>query len=189
MIGSLEALPALTRRWLDDVKRTDPERYDALAPSLVIGRPGRPSELPFPARVGDTLAVIELSGKQIGQFQFAPAPGDDATAQILAYDRAVRLEFDANTELCFIGSYGSGSIFASPQGIGLLDIDGNRIVALAPDFTRFILAQANAYDAFKGHIVKAKDEASYRGVQERVAKEPAFAGVDVAAIFTAQLKL
>jgi len=183
MIVSLNALPALTRSWLGGLEDEDAE----LAESIAIDRQGSMSAssglgMQFPAGVNQALAVLDLCGREIGAFRFAPA------AQMMAYEQRARQHVDASSDLVFIGDYGSGSIFASPQGVGLLDVDGGRIIGLAPDFTGFLLVQSNAHNAFKRFIVKVKDADGYRDRQAAVQDVAAFAGIDVAAIFTAQLK-
>jgi hypothetical protein len=187
MIVSLDALPALTRSWLAGLQDDDPDLYAELAESLVIDQHGSAPGTQFPAGVNQALSLLDLRGKEIGAFRFAPAPGQDAAAQIMAYDQRIRQHFDASPDLVFIGDYGSASLFASPQGIGLFDPDGGRVIALAPDFTGFLLVQANAYDAFKRFIVRIKDADGYRAQQMAVQETAAFSGIDVAAIFKAQL--
>jgi hypothetical protein len=188
MIATLDALPALTRSWLAGLEDRDPELYAELAESLVIDPHESTPSTQLPAGVNQALAVLDLRGKEIGAFSFAPAAGEDAATQIAAYDQRVRQHFNAPPDLVFIGDYGAGSVFASPQGIGLLDADGGQVIELAADFTGFLLVQANAYDAFKRFIIRAKDIDSYRGRQTAVQEVAVFADVDVAAIFKAQLK-
>lgn len=59
---------------------------------------------------------------------------------------------------------------------------------LAPDFATFLLVQANAYDAYKRHIVKSSDQAAYAAERDRTMANPRFADADVAAVFGAQLR-
>ena len=191
MIDTLDALPALSRGWLGDLDRTDPEVFDALAAELVIeaGGDGSVGDA-FPAGLGEVLRALNLRGKAIGAFRFAP-PGDGLPAlEVGDYDRRTREGFDAPADLVFVGEYGSGVVFVSPRGVGIHDPDrmpdGPRIVA--PDFAGFLLAQANAYDALRAHIVRQADGAAYRRRQAETARAARFAAVDVAAIFEAQLK-
>ena len=188
MIETLDALPALTRSWIAPLQHADPELYAELAESLVVDTPGSPVSREFPAEVARVLEALELSGKEIGSFRFAPIEGVDATARIQAYDRSVRSQYDAPLELVFLGDYGPGSLFAAPEGIGLFEPERENIVILARNLASFLLVQANAYDAYKRHIVKARDEASYNAERDQVAGRPAFADADVPAIFKAQLQ-
>lgn len=55
---------------------------------------------------------------------------------------------------------------------------------LAPDAASLLLAQANAY---KRHVIKARDGASYGAERDRVAAHPRVAETDVAAVFAVQL--
>jgi hypothetical protein len=89
----------------------------------------------FPA----ALARLDLAGKEIGAFRFAPAGGD------MGADQAI-------------------------------------------DFAVFLIAQANAFDAYKRHIVKTQDEAAYRAEAKEAAANPALANANVALIFDSQLK-
>lgn len=64
----------------------------------------------------------------------------------------------------FLGGPGAGYVFVSPQGGALLDIVAQppRIRPFARDFTGFLIAQANAYDADRRFLGKAADLAGYQ---------------------------
>lgn len=159
MITSLEEIPALTRTWLAPLEKEDPETWAELAASLLIlPAAGKIPDLSgLPADVGTVLERLDLAGKEIGAFRFAPT-----------------------TEA--IGSYGADLLLAAPEGIVLLRLDGSR-QKLADDFTSFLITQANAFDAYKKHIVKAKDAAAYAAAGQGCT----IAGADVPLIFTCQL--
>lgn len=188
MIETIDALPALTRGWIAPLQHVDPDLYAELAVSIVVDTPGSPVGREFPADVARVLKALDLSGKEIGSFRFAPVDGVDATAKIEAYDQSVRSQFDAPLELVFIGDYRGGNLFAAPEGIGLFDPEQENVTMLAPDLASFLVVQANAYDAYKRHIVKARDEAAYNTERDLVAGSPAFADTDVTAVFKAQLR-
>lgn len=188
MIETLAALPALTDSWLAPLKQSDPELYAELAESLVVHASKTIIAEKLPADVTTVLEAIDLAGKEIGAFRFAPAAGVGMIAQIRAYDRTIRRQFDAPDDLTFIGDYGAGSVFAAPQGIGLFDTVGDRITILAARFEPFVLVQANAYASYKRHIVKKNDAASYNKDCDEVAACPEFVDVDVVEIYEAQLK-
>lgn len=191
MIDMLDALPALTARWLSPLENVDPELHAELAGSIIVTAPGRAPGRVFPAGVGVVLTTLDLADKEIGAFRFAP-PTDDETdegtpeTRIAGYDHWMRTRFDAPDDLVFIGSYGPGALFAAPQGIGLFDMEHGRIAILAPDFIRFLLVQANAYDACKRHMTRTSDLAAYEAARDRVAANPRLADADVAAIFAIQ---
>lgn len=190
VIDTLDALPGLSRSWLGDLDREDPGLFDELAPDIVIEAGGHDVGDVFPAGLGEVLRTVKLCGKTIGAFRFAPCGDGPPTVEVDHYDRQVRGLFDAPADLLFVGEYGSGVVFVSPQGVGIYDPDrmpdGPRIVA--SDFAGFLLAQANAYDAYKAHIVQQADGEAYRRRQSDTARAPRFATVDVAAIFEAQIK-
>lgn len=188
MIDTLDALPALTSSWIASLKCTDPELYAELAETLVIGVPGTASGRHFPAGITTTIEALDLSGKQIGAFHFAPAEGPDAAIQILNYDKMVRDRYDAPPGLVFIGDYGAGNAFAAPQGIGLFDPESGLIDLVARDFETFLILQANAYDSYKRHIVKAGDETSYNSERDFIARNPRFLEENVVAVFAAQIR-
>lgn len=188
MIDTLDALPALTSSWIAPLKRTDPELYAELAETLVVGAPGASSGRYFPAGVTATIEALNLSGKEIGAFHFAPAEGPDSVIQILNYDKMVRNRHDAPPDLVFIGDYGAGNAFAAPQGIGLFDPESGRIDLVASDFETFLLLQANAYDSYQRHIVKAGDEGAYNADRDLVARNPRFVEANVVAVFAAQIQ-
>lgn len=190
VIETLDALPALTRSWLAPLEADDPELYAELADTLVIGPADASSVGPVPADARDVLAALDLRGKELGAFRFAPAEGDRAADRIAQYDRSVRETFDAGPEITFIGDHGNGSLFLSPEGVGLLDFSGRepRIVVLAPSFETFLLAQANAYDAYKRNIVEEENEQAYRAAASACAALPYYSTTDVPAIFEAQLR-
>ena len=190
MIDTLDALPGLSRSWLGDLDREDPELFEELAPEIVIEAGGDDVGDAFPAGLGEALRAVNLRGKAIGAFRFAPSGDGPPALEVGNYDRQVREFFDAPADLLFVGEYGSGVVFVSTQGVGMYDLDripdGPRIVA--SDFAGFLLAQANAYDACKAHIVRHVDGEAYRRRQADTSRAPRFATVDVAAIFEAQLK-
>lgn len=188
MIDTLSQLPALSERWLAPLKAADPELYDELAETVVIAPASATVATGLPAGVDAALRVVDLTDKEIGTFRFAPADGNDARERIAAYDARVREDFDADEGIVFVGDHGAGHVFVSPQGVGLLDIVAQppRIRALARDFTGFLIAQANAYDAYKRCLVGAEDLAGYHAAAEACAALPAMAGVEVATIFDAQ---
>ncbi len=190
MIDTMDALPGLSRSWLADLERKDPDLFGELAPELVIEAGGDDVGDAFPAGLGEVLRAVNLRGKAVGAFRFAPSGDGPPTLEVSNYDRQVREHFDAPAGLTFIGQYGSGDVFVCSQGVGIHDPDrmpaGPRIVA--PDFAGFLLAQANAYDAYKAHIIRHDDKEAYRRRQAEIMQTPRFAAVDVAAIFEAQLK-
>ena len=190
MIDRLDDLPALTRSWLAPLEREDPELYEELSQSIVVGPARDTVATALPAGMDDVLAALDLQGKEMGAFRFAPTPGEDVAEQIGNYDRAVRASFDADQTITFIGDYGQGSVFVSPEGVGLLDLSSAeaRIRALARTFAGFLLAQANAYDSYKRHMVKRSDERAYRADAAACAALPALAGADVPMIFDLQLR-
>ena len=75
MIETLDALPALTEGWLAPLKNADRALYDEMAETLVIERARRKVEGDLPAGVFEALSQVELRGKEIGPFRFAPAEG------------------------------------------------------------------------------------------------------------------
>lgn len=188
MIDHLSALPMLSQEWLAAAKITDPELYAELAATIVIAPAAGPVMTRLPARVDAALAVVELSGKEIGTFRFAPAQGVDVREQIAAYDARVREDFDTGEDIVFVGDHDAGHVFVSPHGVGLLDITAQppRIRALARDFAGFLIAQANAYDAYRRCLMGADDLAGYHAAAEACAALPAMAGVEVTVIFDAQ---
>lgn len=190
MIETLQELPALSASWLAPLKTTDPELYAELAESIVIGLSANRLSAPLPADAAAVLSTVDLRGKEIGAFRFAPAAGVTPAEQIANYDRRLRQQFEASGDLLFIGDYGAGSIFVSPQGVGLLDLaDASPgIRALAATFQSFILAQANAYDSYKRFIVKNGDIEAYRSSAAACSKSPSLGDADVGLIFEAQLK-
>ncbi|KQM81650.1 hypothetical protein ASE67_17030 [Sphingomonas sp. Leaf23] len=187
MIDALSDLPALSARWLAPLRDDDPELYAELAETIVIAPAVHPVATGLPAGVDAALAVVDLCSKEIGAFRFAPADGADARARIAAHDARVRQDFDTGADIVFVGDHGAGPVFVSPQGIGLLDITARpRIRALARDFTGFLIAQANAFDAEKRCLGKAADLAGYHAAAAACAALPGMAGVEVATIFDAQ---
>ena len=188
MIDHLSALPALSQDWLAEANMADPELYAELAESIVITPATHPVTTGLPAGVDAALAVVELCAKEIGAFRFAPAQGADVAERIATYDARTRADFDTGDDIVFVGDHDAGHMFVSPQGVGLLDIVAQppRIRALARDFTGFLIAQANAYDAYRGCLVGAEDLAGYDAAAEACAALPAMAKVEVATIFDAQ---
>lgn len=188
MIDRLSDLPALSEGWLAPLKDNDPELYAELAGTIVIVPAAHPVVTGLPAGVDAALALVDLTGKEIGAFRFAPAAGSDARERIAAHDARVREDFDTDEGIVFVGDHGAGHVFVSPQGVGLLDIVAQppRIRALARDFTGFLIAQANACDAVKRCLVGAEDLAGYHAAAEICAALPVMAGVEVATIFDAQ---
>lgn len=188
MIDHLSALPALSQDWLAEAKMADPELYAELAESMVISPATRPVATGLPAGVDAALAVVELCAKEIGAFRFAPADGPNARGRIAAHDARVREDFDTGEDIVFVGDHDAGPVFVSPHGVGLLDItiQPPRIRVLARDFTGFLIAQANAFDAYRRCLVGAGDLAGYHAAAKACAALPAMAGVEVAAIFDAQ---
>ena len=196
MITSLDQLPALTRSWLAPLEETDPELYAELAESVIIDR----AKHPFDERVlgglhpdvASVLNQIDLTGKQIGEFYFAPeSASPDAAAALEAYQKKVRNLFDIEGDVLFIGKYGEAWLVATPGGLAALDRDGKEasLSLLARDFTSFIIAQANAYDAFRRLIAKSKDEVAYRAASAACAALPSLQKTaDVEQIFYRQLK-
>ncbi|WP_260597595.1 hypothetical protein [Sphingomonas endolithica] len=190
MIETLGELPALSASWLAPLEAADPDLYAELAESIVIELSRDRFSEPLPADAAAVLSTVDLRGKEIGAFRFAPAAGTTPAEQIAHYDRAIRQRFEASDDILFIGDYGAGSIFVSPQGVGLLDPtdDPPGIIALAATFYSFVLAQANAYDAYKMFIVKNDDIGAYRSAPTACSQLPALADADVGLIFDAQLK-
>lgn len=189
MFDTLDDLPSLSRSSLAPLEADDPELFEELATSLVIEPASAPVVADLPAGVDEAPSIVDLSGKEIGAFRFAPVDGETGLDRIAAFDQSVREDHDVEGAITFIGVYEAGLVFVSPQGVGLLDAAAQppRIRALAPDLARFLVVQANAYDAYKHPIVRAKDEAGYRAAAERWAALPAFAGVEVRTIFDSQL--
>jgi hypothetical protein len=72
---TLDALRALTCSWLAGLEDEDPDLYAELAVSIVIDQPGSPPTAPFPVGVNQVLAELDLRGKEIGAFRFAPPRG------------------------------------------------------------------------------------------------------------------
>lgn len=142
----------------------------------------------LPAGVDAALAVVDMSGKGIGAFEFAPGAEGDATSRIAVYDQRVREDFDADADIVFLGRYGSGHLFVSPLGVAWLDILAQppRIRPFARDFTCFLIAQANAYEADLRFLGQAADLTVYRAAAVACAALPAMAEVEVMAIFEAQ---
>jgi hypothetical protein len=190
MIATLQELPALSASWLAPLKAADAELYAELAESIVIELSGDYLKEPLPAGAAAVLSTVDLRGKEIGAFRFAPASGNTPAEQIANYDRAIRQQFEASDDLLFIGDYGAGSIFVSPQGVGMLDLTNEppSIRALAATFQSFVLTQANAYDAYKMFIVKNNDIEAYRSAAIACAQLPSLGDADVGLIFEAQLK-
>ncbi len=188
MIAAVNDIPDLTESWIAPLRTADRALYDELAESLVVSRAEAPVRLDLPAGVSETLSQIDLCGKEIGAFRFAPASGASAIEQIDTYDRLIRDSYEVEGDIIFIGEYGSGNIFVSPMGVGLLDAVSQppEIRALSPSFGAFLIAQANAYDAYKRHLVKANDLDGYRASAAACAAIPALANTDVQAIFEAQ---
>jgi hypothetical protein len=189
MILTLQDLSARTRSWLAPLLEDDPQLYAELAASVVIEADGEAEPAALPAGIAAVLAVLDLRGKEIGAFRFAPLAEDEtASEQVRAFDAKLRETLEAPPEIVFVGEYGSDLLLAGPDGIALLAAETGETVWLGPDFESFILVQANAYDAYKAKIVKGADEPAYRARQTEIAAEPRFAGTDVEAIFSAQLK-
>ncbi|MEG3088555.1 hypothetical protein [Sphingomonas sp. PB4P5] len=190
MIETLQKLPTLSASWLAPLKAADPELYAELAESIVIELSDERLSEPLPAGAAAVLSTVDLRGKEIGAFRFAPAAGATSAEQIAHYDRGIRQQFEASGDLLFIGDYGAGSIFVSPQGVGLLDLTDEppSIRAMAATFQSFILAQANAYDAYKRFIVKNDDIEAYRSSAAACSQLPSLGDADVGLIFEAQLK-
>ncbi len=188
MIENLGDLPEMTRRWLAPLKAADPELYGELAGSLVIDSATDRVAERLPAGVSEALSRVDLRGKEIGALRFAPAPGDAAVEQITAYDERIRQD-NVEGGLVFVGEFGAGNVFVSPQGVGLLDPIASppRIRAFSKTFSGFLMVQANAYDAYKRFIVKAKDEAAYQAAASDCAAIGAFLDADAPAIFDTQL--
>lgn len=188
MIDTLSQLPALSERWLAPLKAADPELYDELAETIVIAPATGPVVTGLPAGIDAALAVVELTNKEIGKFRFAPAEGENVRERIVAYDARVREAFDTGGDIMFVGDHDVGHVFVASQGVGLLDLVAQppRIRALAHDFTGFLIAQANAYDAYKRCLVQTADLAGYHAAAEACAALPVMVGVEVAAIFDAQ---
>ncbi|WP_156352836.1 MULTISPECIES: hypothetical protein [unclassified Sphingomonas] len=188
MIDHLSALPARSQEWLAVLKITDPVLHAELAETIVIAPAATPVATGLPAGVDTALAVVDLTDKEIGAFRFAPAAGRDARERITAHDARIREDFDTGEDIVFVGDHDAGHVFVSLQGVGLLDIVAQppRIRALAHDFTGFLIAQANACDAYKRCLVQATDLAGYHAAAEACAALPAMAGVEVATIFDAQ---
>lgn len=187
MITALAQLPALSRSWLGALEKTDRALFDELAASLVIVAPGQAGGEEFPLDIGIVLEELDLRGREIGAFRFAPlAEGETGAQHIAAYDAGMRDNFEAPVEVVFIGQYGAGDLIAAADGIGISDPDTGEVHMVAQDFATFLLVQANAYDAYKAHIVKARDEAAYHQRRHDVATH--FTTADVVAVFAAQLR-
>jgi hypothetical protein len=202
MIVSLVQLPALTRSWLAPLDAEDPELYDELSKDIVIDLVERKPQLDTVLPTGHedvrrVLETIDLAGKQIGEFYFAPASsaGSKVEEQLAAYNRQIRNHFDIKGVEVFLGPFGENWVVATTDHLALLRGDNRgshdedmTLVPLAHDFASFILAQANAFDAFKRFIVEDSDLKSYRAAQEACAVHPVFQDTDVALIFECQLK-
>jgi hypothetical protein len=86
LVVSLEQLAALTRSWLASLETVDPDLYDEIAKEVIVGLAERKPELDavLPAGredVRQVLNTVDLAGKQIGEFCFAPAPRAGATVE------------------------------------------------------------------------------------------------------------
>lgn len=190
MITRLDQIPALTRSWLAPLEEDDPELWEELAESLVIDPASAPVDAaaigPFPD-VAAVLAQLDLAGKEIGAFRFAPAPGASAGDQLAAFQAQPHARFDITGDTLFVGAFGQDWVAATPGDLALVGGDGT-MLPLARGFGPFLIAQANAYDSFKRHIVKGNDEDAYRAEAEACAAEPSLADAHVLLIYGTQLK-
>ncbi|PVE24724.1 hypothetical protein DC522_08855 [Microvirga sp. KLBC 81] len=202
LIISLDQLPALTRSWLTPLNTEDPELYDELAKGIVTDLAEREPQLDtiLPAGHEDVrrvLRTLDLAGKQIGHFYFAPAPraGRTVEEQLTAYNEKFRTYFTVEGDGVVLGRYGEDWVIATTGDLALLKMDSwgrddqdMTLVSLGRDFGSFILAQANAYDAYQRFIVKDEDIENYRAAEKACAAHPAFQETNVALIFECQLK-
>lgn len=188
MIDTLPQLAALSKSWLASLRGEDPELYEELAADIVIMLARGPVATGLPAGVDAALSQVDLCDKQIGTFHFTPGCDGEAAERIAAYDRRVREDYDVEGGVVFLGGHGAGYVFVSPQGVALLDIVAQppRIRPFARDFTGFLIAQTNAYDADRRFLGKAADLAGYQAAAITCSALPAMADVEVMAIFEAQ---
>jgi hypothetical protein len=202
IITSLDQLPALTRSWLVPLDTEDPELYEKVAKDTVIDLTEREPSLDavLPAGHEDVrhvLRTIDLAGKEIGHFCFAPAPsaGPTVEEQLMAFNEKFRTYFTVEGDGTVLGAYGDDWVVATTGDLALLQSESRfnqdqnmTLLPLARDFGSFILAQANAYNAFKRFIDKDADIENYRSAEKACAAHPAFRNTNVALIFECQLK-
>jgi hypothetical protein len=202
IITSLDQLPALTRSWLAPLDTEDPELYEKVAKDTVIDLTEREPYLDsvLPAGHEDVrrvLRTINLAGKQIGEFYFAPAPsaGPTVEEQLAAYNENFKANFTVEGDGAVLGTFGENWVVATTGDLALMKGNGRgsenygmTLLPLARDFGSFVLAQANAYDAFCRFIAKSKDIKGYRKAQRACAAHPAFRDTNLPLIFECQLK-
>jgi hypothetical protein len=195
IITSLDQLPALTRSWLAPLETEDFELYEELARDIVINlteiTPHLDAVLPAGHEdVRRVLGTIDLVGKQIGEFYFAPAPNAGSTVeeQLEAHNNYFRNLFMIEGDGACLGTFGEDWVIATTGDLALLRRESEADVTLLPlskDFGSFILAQANA---FKRFIVEKQDLRNYRKAQNACAAHPIFRDTNVPLIFDCQLK-
>jgi hypothetical protein len=193
MISRIEDIPALTRAWLAPLAASDPARHAELARDVEIASPPpQPVDArllgPAHADVAAVLAVLDLAGKEIGGFRFAPVDGATVIDRLTAFNQVAARHFGVEGDVLFVGDYVSSWVVSTPGDLGLLQ-DNGEMQPLARDFGSFLVAQANAFDAFHRHILNGReDEAAYRAEALAAATDPALAKANVPLIYESQLK-
>ena len=192
MITRLDEIPALTESWIAPLRHVDRGLYDELAASIVIEHATRaqadwsPPE-PSLAVVFNSLKII---GKEVGALVF---PDDHTCAPakaVEAFDRHIRASFDIDGEMMFVADYRQDLVFVTRADTGLLQREDTEIAAipLARNFAAFLVAQCNAYDAYKRHIVEGGNVEGYFAEADAIVASGALNDADIAMIYDRQLK-
>ena len=189
MITSLDELPVRSRSWLGALETEDPVRYADLADRRIVETarcPFRVSDLDGPVtQHGSVLRVLDrldLTGREIGVFTCAPSTANSPEARLQDYrDR----QPDGGPGLLHLGTYGPDRLISTEDRIALLTVGDRVTTPVAPTFEAFVLAQANAYDAW---LDRAPGEVEgYWAVADECAGLEVFTGVDVGLVFGRQL--
>lgn len=192
MITTLDEIPALTESWIVPLRHTDRKLYDELATSIVIERATRTQvewSPPDPSLVV-VLNSLQIIGKEVGALVFPEDHTGSPAVAFEAFDRNIRASFDIDGEMMFVADYGQDVVFVTRADTGLLQREGTEIAAipLARNFAAFLIAQCNAYDSYKRHIVEAGNVEGYFAEADAIVASGALNDVDIAMIYDRQLK-
>lgn len=192
MITQLDEIPALTESWIAPLRHSDRELYDELAASIVIEPAARAQAgwSPPDSSLAVVVNALQISGKEVGALVFPEDHTGTPASALEAFDRSIRASFDIDGEMMFVAEYGQDVVFVTRADTGLLQREGAEIAAipLARNFAAFLIAQCNAYDSYKRHIVEAGNVEGYLDEADAIVASGALKDADIAMIYERQLK-
>ncbi len=192
MITRLDEIPALTQSWIAPLRSADRELYDELAASIVIQPAARTLAgwSPPDPSLSVVVNALQINGKEVGALVFPEDHTAAPAAALEAFDRSIRASFDIDGEMMFVADYGQDVVFVTRADTGLLQREGTEIAAipLARNFAAFLIAQCNAYDSYKRHIVGAGNVEDYFAEADAIVAIGALKDADIAMIYERQLK-